>query len=94
MIRRAERDRSALSAREFIRGELRLGVVGGGGEAGESPIERGPGIDAEELAGAEDGVDDGGAIAGIRMADKQPIFATELGRANRKRRLGCLGLMS
>src|SRR5665213_846821 len=77
MLRR-NRQESGLDPREFIRGEERLGVIGGGGEAGEGPVQIGPGIDAEELAGAEDGVEDGGTVTGIWVADKEPIFQTKL----------------
>src|ERR1017187_5685195 len=68
--------------REFIRGKLRLGVIGGGGEAGKRAVQIGPGIDAEEFAGAENRVDDGGPVASVGMADKKPVFQTKLTRAN------------
>lgn len=38
----------------------------------------GPGIDPEKLAGAEDGVEDCGTVAGIGMAVKKPVFQAEL----------------
>src|ERR1035438_177551 len=79
---RRSRAESELDPREFIRGKQRLGVIGSGGEAGERPVQIGPGIDPEEFAGAEDRVEDGGTVAGVWVADKKPIFQTELTWAN------------
>ena len=34
-------------------------------------------------ARADEGVDDGRALTGVGMSDEEPVFRTELGRANR-----------
>ena len=67
-------DRSSAEGGEALRGKLVGGEIGGGGEAGERPGEVAPGIDALELAGAEDGIEDGGAPAGVGVADKEEIL--------------------
>ena len=72
---------SSPASGEFIRGKLRLGVIGRSGEAGESPIQIGPRIDTPELAGGEDRIDHGRPVAGVGMSDEKPIFQTKLSRA-------------
>lgn len=73
-------DPSSAESGETLRGELAGGVVNGGGEARQRPSEVAPGIDALKLAGAEDGIEHGGAPAGIGMADeKEILFPTALG---------------
>jgi hypothetical protein len=70
---RSSREESGLDTREFMRGKECLSLIGGGSEAWERPVEISPGIDSEKFAGAEDGVEDGGPVAGIGMADEKPI---------------------
>ena len=62
-------------------GKLAGGLGGGTGEFGEGPREVRPGIDVEKGAGAENRVDDGGAPAGIWMADEKEIFLVMLSSA-------------
>ena len=47
---------------------------GHGGQAREHVLEVDERIDAEALAGDDDRVDDGGAVASVAMADEQPVF--------------------
>jgi len=65
-----------------LRRELRGGVVGGGGESGEGPVEVRPGVDFQQLAGTDDGVKDGGILSGVGVADEEPVFESEFGGAD------------
>ena len=56
-------EESAGKLGEALRRELASGVIGGCGEARECPGEVTPFVEAVELAGAEDGVEDGRAPA-------------------------------
>lgn len=67
------------SGRVVVRQETARGVVGGGGELREHPVEVGLGVELQQLAGADDGVDDAGDPAGVRVAHEEPVFATKGG---------------
>ena len=56
--------------------------VGHRGEPGEHVVQIGAGIDAPAAATLDDGVKDGAALAGIGIAEKQPVLFSESGRPN------------
>ena len=70
-------DRSGAESGKALRGKLAGGVIGGGREARERPGQIFPGIDLLEFAGAEDGVEDGGAPTGIGVADEEKVLFPE-----------------
>src|ERR1017187_555547 len=65
---------SAWKLSEVLRSKLAGGMIGRGGESWKRPGEIAPFVDLVELAGAQDRVDDGGAPAGIWMADEEEVF--------------------
>src|SRR5450759_3512853 len=70
-------EESAWELREALRRKLVGGVIGGGGEARKRPGQVAPFVDTVQLAGAEDGVEDGGAPAGVGVADKEEILFSD-----------------
>lgn len=48
-----------------------------GGQSGEHVLEVGKRIDAAALAGDDQGVDDGGAVASVGMANEEPVFLSD-----------------
>lgn len=56
--------------------------VGHRGEPGEHVVEVGVGIDAAAAATLDDGVEDGAALAGIGIAEEQPVLFSQSGRPN------------
>jgi len=73
---------SQSGCRETLRGEVGGGAVGGRGEGRQGPVEVGPGVDLVQLAGGDYRIDDGGVVAGVGVADEEPVAEAELGRAN------------
>ena len=73
---------SARELGEALGCELAGGVIGGGGQVRERPGQVAPFVDAVQLAGAEDRIEDGGAPAGVGMADKKVIFLADCTDAN------------
>ena len=61
---------SARELGEALGRELVGGVIGGGGQARKRPGQVTPFVETVQLAGAEDRIEDGGAPAGVGMADK------------------------
>ena len=61
---------SARELGEALGRELAGGVIAGGGQVRERPGQVAPFVDPVQLAGAEDRIEDGGAPAGVGMADK------------------------
>ena len=57
--------------------------VGHRGEPGEHVAQVGVGIDAAAAATLDNSVEDGAALAGIGIAEKQPVLFSESGRPNR-----------
>jgi hypothetical protein len=56
--------------------------VGHRGKPGEHVVEVGVGIDAAAAATLDDGVKDGAALAGIGIAEKQPVLFSQSRRPN------------
>ena len=56
--------------------------VGHRGEPGEHVTQVGVGIDAAAAATLDDGVKDGAALAGIGIAQEQPVLFSKSGRPN------------
>jgi hypothetical protein len=65
---------SAWELSEVLRGKLAGGMIGRSSESWQRPGEIAPFVDLVELAGAQNRVDDGGAPAGIGMADEEEVF--------------------
>ena len=57
--------------------------VGHRGEPGEHVAQVGVGIDAAAAATLDNGVEDGAALAGIGIAQEQPVLLSKSGRSNR-----------
>jgi len=67
-----------------------VGSVGAfGGDAGEKPLEIGPGGEAAPQPAAKEAVEDGTARAGFDVVDEEPVFLAEgagsINRQNSKR---------
>ena len=73
------RSTKSSASEEALRGEVPRGLVGGGCEVWQRPVEIRPGVDFLELAGADDGIEDGGVLAGVGVTYEEPIFETKLG---------------
>ena len=56
--------------------------VGHRGEPGEDIAQVGVGIDAAAAATLDNSVEDGAALAGIGIAEKQPVLFSKSGRLN------------
>src|SRR5580658_100602 len=67
---------------EALRGKVYRVAVGSGGECWERPVEVSPGIDLVQLAGADDRIDDGWVVAGVGVADEEPVAQTKFCWAN------------
>ena len=52
------------------------------GQTGQHVFEVFPGVDAEATAVLNDGVEDGALLSRLLIAQKQPVFGTQLGRTN------------
>ena len=66
------------ASEEALRGELPGGLVRGGGEKRQRPVEIPPRVDLQELAGADDGIQDGGVVAGVGVTDEEPVVEAQL----------------
>ncbi len=58
-------------------------LIGQAGQAGEEVAQVGERVLAVALAGDDKGVEDGRALAGVGMPDKQPVLLAEAGRSQR-----------
>src|ERR1017187_470362 len=73
---------SARELGEALGRELVGGVIGGGCQARQRPGQVAPFIEAVQLAGAEDRVEDGGAPTGAGVTNKEVIFLADGTDAN------------
>ena len=73
-------------------GQQRREIVLGGhrGQTREHVLEVSVRVEAATLGGDDERVDDRGAIAGVGVADKEPVLRPEFAGADGKRRPGCL----
>ena len=67
-----------------MRGQQGAQIVGRGhgGQAGEHVAQVGMGIVAAALAGDDERVEHGGAVAGVGVADEEPVLRPEFARAD------------